>query len=48
MARSGDGGEMTWFRLEDHPFRDFSLRIFGGDSYTFSRSRERAGVRVFQ
>ena len=22
---------MTSFRLEDHPFRDFSLRILGGD-----------------
>ena len=29
MARPGDGGEVTVFRFEDHPFWVFSLKVYG-------------------
>jgi len=48
MARSGDGGEVTVFRFEAHPFWDFSLRIYGSDGVPAAciALQERHGIDV--
>ena len=48
MTRSGKGREMTAFRFEDHPFWDFSLRIYGSDGVPAAciALQERRGIDV--